>query len=80
MEAMTVSFVDCVKKLNQYTTCYGWQCDINSWVRKEDSEQVWVIILQKGPVIIRATGNNLLNASEQMLILLGIAENIALSI
>lgn len=74
-----MSFVDCVRKLNEYTTCYGWQCDINSWIRKEDHRQVWVILLQKGPVMVRATGKNLFDASEQMLALLGIVENIALS-
>lgn len=75
-----MGFGDCIKKLNMYTNLYGWKCNINSWIRKQDNGQVWVIILTKGPVVVQATGSSLVDAGEQTLKLLEITEQIALSV
>ena len=71
---------ECVRKLNEYTNCYGWNCKMNSWIRRRDQRRVWVIVLTKGPVVVNATGANLAEAGEQMLSLLSVLEGIALSI
>ena len=74
-----INFRDCIKKLSQYTSKFGWKCKINSWIRKDDESHVWVIILTKGPVAIHATGSSLKNVSEKMLGLLNITEAVALA-
>ncbi len=75
-----VAFSDAVKKLNKYANSYGWECDINSWTKKDNDQQVWVIVLTKGPVCVHATGSSLVEAGDQMLKLLDITEKIAIRI
>ena len=72
------SFGECICKLNQYTDI-GWECNINSWIRKIDGQPVWVIDLTMGPVCVRGSGNNLMAAAEQMLKLLSLTEKMALA-
>lgn len=75
-----MGFRDCVKKLNLYTNSYGWTCNINSWIRKDDNQPVWVIVLSKGPVAVQATGSSLADAGDHMLKLLAVTEKIAVSV
>ena len=75
-----MGFGECINRLHVYANSYGWTCNINSWVRKTDHKQVWVIYLNKGPVAVHATGASLKDAAEQMLRLIAITEKIALSI
>ena len=80
MEANEASFRECIKKLNVYTATYDWHCDIHSWLQKKSHAQMWVIVLSKGPVVIRACGNSLHHAADRMLTLLAVTEKMSLAV
>ncbi len=76
---MATVLARCVRKLKVYTSNYGWNCEMNSWIRKKDQKRIWVIVLSKGPVVVHATGSNLAEAGEHMLSLLSVLEGVALT-